>query len=310
MFPKNPLRQNNAALYAMYAGKFDEAVAGGKKAAALNKDYPLAYVSQGLGSAALGKYEDAAAAYKQLSTISGWQARAALGVADMAVLRGRISEAAAALEPMLQEKLPALQMARVATTLASVRLAQGRAPDAIKLAEMALQLSPEPFIRYEAGRMMLAAGRAPRAKEIAADLDKSLQPEVQAYGLSLSGEIQLIGGDARGAINQLQQSLKLADAWQTRYLLGRAYLVGELYTEAEAELDRCISRKGEATALYLDDVPTWRVVAPVYYYRGVTRQAMRSAAGAAESFRTFVEFKNGGDEQSPLVADAEKRLAQ
>ena len=33
MYPKNPLRQNNVALYAMYAGKFDEAIAGGKKAA-------------------------------------------------------------------------------------------------------------------------------------------------------------------------------------------------------------------------------------------------------------------------------------
>ena len=47
--PKNPLRQNNVALYAMYAGKFEDAIAGGKKATELNKDYALAYVSQALG---------------------------------------------------------------------------------------------------------------------------------------------------------------------------------------------------------------------------------------------------------------------
>ena len=98
--------QNNVALYAMYAGKFENAVLGGKKAADLNKDYPLAYVSQGIGNEALGKYDEAAAAYKQLAAIPGWQARAALGMADMAMLRGRTAEAAAALEPMLTEKLP------------------------------------------------------------------------------------------------------------------------------------------------------------------------------------------------------------
>ena len=59
MFPKNPLRQNNAALYAMYAGKFDESIAGGKKAAELNPNYGLAYVSQALGLVAQGKYDEA-----------------------------------------------------------------------------------------------------------------------------------------------------------------------------------------------------------------------------------------------------------
>jgi serine/threonine protein kinase/tetratricopeptide (TPR) repeat protein len=310
MFPSNPLRQNNVALYAMYAGKFEDAVAGGRKAAELNKGYALAYVSQGLGSEALGKYDDAAAAYKQLSALPGWQARAALGMADMAMLRGRTAEAASALEPMLAEKLPALQMARVSTTLASVRLSQGRIPDAIKAADMALQLSPNPEIRFEAGRIFLAAGRAPRAKEIAAELEKSLSPETHAMGLTLTGEIQLNAGDARGAIQTFHQSLKVVDGWQTRYLLGRAYLLGESYTEADGEFDRCIARRGEATAVYLDDYPTWRLMAPVYYYRGVSRAAMKSTTGAADALRTFLEFKNGGDEQSPLVADAQKRLTQ
>jgi hypothetical protein len=128
--------------------------------------------------------------------------------------------------------------------------------------------------------------------------------------LTLRGELQLIDGDARGAVQTLQQSLKLADSWQTRYLLGRAYLVAEAYTEADAEFDACVTRKGEATAVYLDDVPTWRLMAPVYYYRGISRTALKSTVGAADAFRTFVEFKRGGDEKSALVADAEKRLAQ
>jgi tetratricopeptide (TPR) repeat protein len=310
MFPSNPLRQNNVALYAMYAGKFEDTINGGKKTTELNKDYAMAWVSQGLGAEALGRYDEAAAAYKQLSALPGWESRAALGMADIAMLRGRIAEAAAALEPMVAATLPPQQMARVHTTLAGVRLAQGRAPDAIKLVESAYGLTTDAPIRYEAGRILLAAGRGPRAKEIAAALDKSLSPETQALALTLTGEIQLNAGDLRAAVSTFQQALKLADAWQTRYLLGRAYLQAEAYVQADAEFDACITRKGEATAVYLDDVPTWRLIAPVYYYRGISRAALKSTAGAAEDFRTFLAFKNGGDEKSALVADAEKRLAQ
>ncbi len=134
--------------------------------------------------------------------------------------------------------------------------------------------------------------------------------DTQALGLTLRGEIQLVEGDARGAVSTFQQSLKLADSWQTRYLLGRAYLVAEAFTEADAEFDRCVTRKGEATAVYLDDVPTWRVMAPVYYSRGISRTALKRTTGATEAFRTFVELKSGGDEKNSLVADAQKRLAQ
>jgi tetratricopeptide (TPR) repeat protein len=231
-------------------------------------------------------------------------------MADMAMMRGRNADAAAALEPLLAAKLPPQQMARVHTTLAGVRLAQGRTADAIKLAESAYGLVADAPIRFEAGRALLAAGRAPRAKEIAAELDKSLSPETQALALTLAGEIQLNAGDLRSAVGTFQQALKLADAWQTRYLLGRAYLQAEEHVQADAEFDACITRRGEATAVYLDDVPTWRLVAPVYYYRGISRTALKSTAGATEAFRTFLEFKSGGDDQNALVADARKRLAQ
>ena len=314
MFPQNPLRQNNHALYAMYAGQFEEAVAQGKKATDLNKDYALAWVSQGLANTALGKYDEALAAYKELATKPNWEARAALGQADVAMLRGRTAEAAAALEPILTAKVQPQQLARVQTTLASVRAAQGRMPDAIKLAEAALAASEDPIIRFEAGRILLAGGRAERVKQIVAELDKSLSPESQALGLTLAGEALLVSSrDARGAIKLFQQALKLADSWQTHYLLGRAYLEvkdADTSVQAQGEFDACLQRKGEATAVYLDDVPTWRLIAPVYYYQGVALAAMRDTTGASTALKTFVELKSGGDEQSSLVTDARKRLAQ
>jgi len=293
----------------MYAGKFEEAIAGGKKAAELNKDYALAWVSQGLSSEALGKYDDAAAAYQHLSSINGWQARAALGTADIAMLRGKTADASAALEPLLTQKLPPLQMARVQNTLAAIRLSQGRTADAIRLAEDALKSSTDQIPRFEAGRIFAAASRLPRAKELAADLEKSLVPETQALGMTLRGETQLIEGDVRGSVATLQAASKIADTWMARYLLGRAYLLANSYEDADREFDMCERRKGEATAVYIDDVPTWRMMAPLYYYTGIVRAELKRST-AADSLRTFVELKKGGDEKSSLVADAEKRLAQ
>ena len=306
--PTNVPRQTNGALYALYAGNFEDALARGKKTSELSNVYGPAWLTQALAAAALGKYDEAAAAYRTLGTASGDKASSAQGIADIAMLRGRTGDAEAALEPMLNEKLPATQAARIRTTLASVRLAQGRTADAIKLADAAVSASEDPITRYEAARILLAAGNLPRARAIAEELDKALLPETQALGISLEGEMQLVSRDARAAVATFQRSLKLADAWQTRYLLGRAYLEAGAFAEADSEFDACLRRSGEATSVHLDDVPTWRMIAPVYYYQGVTRANLRNGTGAAVAFRTFLAFKDA-DEQSALVADAKKRLA-
>jgi tetratricopeptide (TPR) repeat protein len=308
--PNNVPRLNNGALYALYAGRFDDAMTRAKKANELNKDYGPAWIVQGLSAAALGQYDDATAAFTAASALPGSKASAALGVADLAMLRGRLTDAATVLEPLLAEKLPTVLHARIHTALAGVRLAQGRTEDAARLAEAALQISQDGIILFEAARVLLAAERVPRAKQVAAELEKALLPETQALGLTLAGEIHLVGSnDVRAAIGAFRQALRLADAWQTRYLLGRAYLMAGQFTEATSEFDACLNRKGEATAVHLDDIPTWRMIAPVYYYQGVAQSALKSTAGATEAFNTFVAFKDSSD-QTPLVLDARKRLAR
>ncbi len=307
--PTNVPRQNNGALYALYAGDFEDALARGKQTSALSSSYGPAWLTQALAAAALGRYDEATAAYQTLAALPGFNARSAQGMADLALLRGRTAEAAVALEPMLEEKLPGIQSARVRITLASIRLAQGRTAEAMKMTDAALAASDDPITRFEAGRLLVAAGNTARARSIAVDLDKALLPETQALGATLEGEMHLAARDARSAIASLQRSLKLADAWQTRYLLGRAYLDAGAFAEADSEFDTCLHRRGEAAAVHLDDVPTWRMISPVYYYQGVTRAALRNGNGASEAFRAFLAFKAGGDEESSLVADARKRLA-
>ena len=48
-----------------------------------------------------------------------------------------------------------------------------------------------------------------------------------------------------------------------RYNLGEAYLAAGYPAEAKSEFEATVKRRGEASALFLDDTPTYRYYAPV-----------------------------------------------
>jgi len=68
-----------------------------------------------------------------------------------------------------------------------------------------------------------------------------------------------------------------------------------------------LKRKGEASAVFLDDVPTFRAFPPVYYYLGRAQEGLKSPA-AADSYKALLSIKEKGDEAG-LVADARRRVA-
>jgi predicted Zn-dependent protease len=122
----------------------------------------------------------------------------------------------------------------------------------------------------------------------------------------LEGEVALKQNDPRKAIQRFNTARQFADSWLVRYGLGRAYLQADAAPEAASEFDLCVKRRGEATAVLLDDVPTYRYYAPIEYYQGRVHEAL-GGTGAAESYKAFLAVKAGGDEQG-LVADARRRL--
>ena len=77
-----------------------------------------------------------------------------------------------------------------------------------------------------------------------------------------------------------------------------------MYPEASSEIEPCLKR-GEASALYLDDLPTFRLLSPVYYYMGRAQEALESPA-APDSYRSFLAIQGKGT--GPLVTDAQKLL--
>ena len=77
--------------------------------------------------------------------------------------------------------------------------------------------------------------------------------------------------------------------------------------EANSEFEACLRRKGEATAVFFDDVPSFRVLPDVYYYLGVSQEALGSKAAAGDSYREFLRIKERGEETN-LTRDAKRRL--
>jgi tetratricopeptide (TPR) repeat protein len=309
--PKHTLRNSNAALFAQYAGDFAGAEQKAVTVLELSPGYPRGLVVLGLSRLARDRYDEAAASYMELlqATSATAQEFGAYALADLQLYRGRIADAAATLDTALARNPAPATRARLQLLLAEVRLAQQRGPDAITLAEAAGLASRDAGIQYRVASTLIQAGRAPQALAIARPLVDALDPEPRALGALAQGEAELAAKRPREALLKFQDAQKLADTWLGRMATARAYLALGMFAEAGAELDRCWVRRGEATAVFFDDIPTWRIMAPVHYYLGVARAGFGNSGGAAEAFKTFVAIKSGGDEKSPERADAVRRLS-
>lgn len=67
-----------------------------------------------------------------------------------------------------------------------------------------------------------------------------------------------------------------------------------------------LKRRGEATALFLNDEPSYRYFVPVYYYQGRAREGLLRP-DAAEAYKNYLAIR--GDSRDPLTQDAKRRLA-
>jgi hypothetical protein len=70
-----------------------------------------------------------------------------------------------------------------------------------------------------------------------------------------------------------------------------------------------VKRRGEATAIFLDDVPTARYLAPLSYWLARAHEGLGLAQQASEEYEHFLTHpaaKRAGD---PAAVDAERRLA-
>lgn len=271
--PKYALLRNNLALYASYAGDF---AMGGREAQLvqqLNPNYEKAYLARAFAYLGENKTAEAAEVYRKLSGVSPRGVLLArLGLADIAVYEGRLDDAANLLQfgpPLTPDGFAAL---------AYVEALRKRKPAAVAAAGKALAASKEPKIRLMAALLLIRMGETARARELGAGLAAEFESEPRLYAVLIEGEAALREGNTQRAIQHITQANASLDTWLGRFLLGRAYLAAGDFAAAEAALELCIKRRGEALSLFLDEIPTYAYLPPVREYLARAKQRVKTTA--------------------------------
>ncbi|MGB5815047.1 MAG: protein kinase, partial [Thermoanaerobaculia bacterium] len=310
-YPDQELIRANLALYAMYAGDFETAATEAGLVLEANPSYETAYVALALAELGSGNAQAATETYENLRSVSSWGASlAATGLADLALYEGRLEDAGGLLDRGIAGDQAAENLGEAARKLiysAHADLAANRPSDAVDAVAAALEASRRPAYAFSAALVLAEAVRPDEALALASELGSSLAPEPQVFSKLIEGYVRLLNGETQLAVASIRDAQRQIDTWLGRVFLGRAYLEAEAFTEAHSELDEAIRRRGEATAVFLDDVPSLHYLPAVYYYLGRAQEGVGSPA-AADSYRTFLAIKEAGD-RNPLIADARRRLA-
>jgi tetratricopeptide (TPR) repeat protein len=310
--PNSVTWRANLALFSNYASDSQAGEQQARQLQKINPAFEYGYLSLAFAQLLQGQSAQAAETYQQLERLSPLGASlAASGFADLSAYEGRFADAVRILEKGAAADLEAKNTDAAAdkfATLAWVRAILQHSSAGVADAERALARSQAVKIKFLAARVFLEAGEAGKAQKLASALGSELDSEPQAYAKIIAANLALKRGDAREAVKLLTEANNALDTWIGRFELGRAYVAAGAFAEADSEFDRCLKRRGEALALFLDEVPTYFYFPPVYYYQGRVREGLKSP-GSAESYRNYLNIR-GKSQEDPLLADVTRRLGQ
>jgi len=309
--PKNILPRINLVWYAIGIGKFDVAEEVFRGVMQMNPEFFDALVPLALVQLARDRPREAEKTYLEISSKDARLASlAAIGLADLALYEGRLNDARkildAGIEADLKNKLED-EASLKSVMLTQTLVAQGKMKEAIQAADHVAASSEKESNLFSIALVYVEAGQPGLAAKVAEELNAKPNPELQAYARIIEGEVAQKEGNIPGAVNLYYKSTALLDTWIGHLALGCAHLEAKEYIEAHSEFDMCLKRRGEATSIFLDDFPSYRYFAPVYYYLGRAQEGLKSPA-AKESYQKFLKIKERADPGDPLVEDAQKRF--
>jgi tetratricopeptide (TPR) repeat protein len=310
--PKDVMNRANYALYAMYAGDF--ATAATQAAAVIKQDPSVYRMYLPIAMAALAKpdVEAATAAYEAMAGSGAPGASLAnLGLADLALYQGRFTDAERLLTGGIkidEQRRSSGGAASKYAALAEAYLGEGKRSLAVSAAERAMKVFGPTAPAVPPARVLMLAGKPEGTRALAGALGEDLQPELRAYGKLLEGELALHERRFVSATEAFLAAQKLADLWWARLGLGTAYVEAGHAAEALGELQGCEKRRGEATAILLDDVPSIRYLAPAYYWLGRAQEGSGEIPGARTSYEAYVTLRSAAS-GDPQLGDARQRLA-
>lgn len=309
IYPANAIARSNYALYAMYVGDFVTAVEAAGKARELDPGAFKAWLPIAMQALAEGDPDTARAAYESMREASARGASTAgLGLADVELFAGNSDSA----REILIESIRADETAQnkyVAAVkhmaLADALVDEGDNAAALEMVSQGLELVSTDATMVPAALVYIVAGEFDSALDVAARLADKLSPQSRAYAGLIEGLVTLQTGQHLQAIEQLTEAVATADLWLVRFHRGRAYFEGGYFVEALDEFTAASDRHGEATALFLDDLPTYHYIATLPYWLGRAQAELGMTMEAAKSFNIYVARRPAGE---PLAEDARQRL--
>jgi tetratricopeptide (TPR) repeat protein len=309
IYPSNAIARSNYALYAMYSSDLETAVAEAEEVRKLDPEWFAAWLPPAMKALADGDLDAARAAYQNMSETSARGAStASLGRADIELFAGNSGGAREILAGGISadEEIGNTYGGAVKhLALAEALVAQGDKAAALEVVSHGLDLVSTDATLVPAALTLVAAGEMEKASEVAATLAEKLSPQSRAYSGLIEAIITLDSGDHLQAIEQLTQASEIADLWLVRFYLGRAYFEGGYFVEALDELTLASNRHGEATAVFLDDLPSYRYMATLPYWLGRAQSELGMNIEAAKNFNVFMARRPPGE---PLAEDARQRL--
>ncbi|HKW02872.1 MAG TPA: serine/threonine-protein kinase [Vicinamibacterales bacterium] len=311
LYPGNTIIGNNYALYAMYASEFDTAAEQSQKLVAADPGFMKNYLP--LAVVAVLKLDDAAArdAYaKMASTGAQGASLSAMGLADLELYRGRWSDAEHQLSQSIavdQQQKANGPAAEKTIALAETFEAQGRRAQALDAAQRALKISREPGTQLPAAQLFARLGQAKEAAAIVSELDNTLQTQNRAYARVIEGDLALRANKLADAVDAFRASVKLIDMWLPHFALGVAYVQAGHFAEGLTELEICQRRRGEATAIFLDDTPSLRYLATLPYWLARAQEGVGQQQDAVSNYKAFLAIRADAAPKDALVVDARRR---
>jgi tetratricopeptide (TPR) repeat protein len=240
--------------------------------------------------------------------------RAAMGIADIAMYEGRHADAVRLLTDGLADDEKAKNSEGLASknaALAEAYQALGQHQRALAAARKAMTVQRLESVLLPAARVFIAGGDVAAAKALSSELDRQLQPQSRAYAKIIDGEIALRENRLSEAVDAFRAASRLYDVWLAHFDLGVAYVQAGVDHSAEAvsEFELCNKRRGEATALFLDEIPTFRYLATMPYWLGRAQEGVGMKTSALENYKAFMALRPERP-ADPLGADARQRLGQ
>jgi eukaryotic-like serine/threonine-protein kinase len=312
IYPQYTRTRSNYALLAMYASDFTTAKAEASKVIQQNQVPYKAYLPLAAAAHVAEDFAGMRQAYDQMRQ-KGGMAGASLavhGLADLDAYEGRLADATAILKAgIVADEAVKNNVAEAAKLVvrADVELASSQPARAADTARQALSLFREEATLVPSALVFLQAGRTDDARAIAKELGAQIQPRPRAYAALIEGEIARAARHYADAADHFTRAATLADVWLARFYLGVTYIEAGRYPEAQGELPACLKRRGEAMALFFDDVPTFRYLAPLQYWLGRAQEGLGVRSSAAMYYKRFLSLRPEAPRDA-LVIDAKKRL--